>query len=234
MRVLRVAIALLALLPLFVHAAVTNLGTPCATSNNSSSPSVGCTVSSGTGGVVSYITIYASGGASISSIGTFGGVTPTLVGSGNELHVYRVVSPATGATTASATLSASGNWSIHVITLQGVDTADPDDATVSATVSELADLPVTVSSATSDLVIAFGTMVADNIAASNGATLSTEVESLAGAFLSSALVYEAGAASVTLGISSSATFGDDFIIAANVNAAAGGGSSGLLRRRRGN
>lgn len=233
MKLLRL-IPLLLLLSLPAFGAVTNLGTPCATSNNSSAPSVGCTVSSGTGGTVSFIAIYAGGGATISAIGTFGGVTPTLVGSGNELFIYRVVSPATGATTASATLSASVNWSIHVITLQGVDTADPDDATVPATNSEIADLPVTVTSATGELVLAFGTMIADNIAASNGATLSTEVESVAGAFVSSALVYEAGAASVTLGISSAATFGDNFIIGFAVNASGGGGgSSGLLRRRRG-
>lgn len=216
-------------------AAVTNLGTPCTADNNSSSPSVGCTVSSGTGGVVSFIAIYASGAATVSSVGTFGGVTPTLVGDYNELHLYRVVSPATGATTASATLSAGANWSIHVITLQGVDTADPDDAIVTSTNSEQADLPVTVSSATGDLVLAFGLLVSDTIGASNGATLSTENELVADSFASTAVVYEAGAASVTLGVSSAGTFGDNFILGANVNASGGGGGgSGLLRRRRGN
>lgn len=217
------------------QAAVTNLGTPCTADAASNSPSVGCTVSSGTGGVVSFIAIYASGAATVSSVGTFGGVTPTLVGDYNELHLYRVVSPATGATTASATLSASVNWSIHVITLQGMDTADPDDAIVTATNAEQADTPVTVSSATGDLVLAFGILVSDTIAESNGATLSTENELVADSFASTALVYEAGAASVTLGVSSTATFGDNFIMGVNLNASGGGGGgSGLLRRRRGN
>lgn len=210
---------------------VTNLGTPTSEQGESTTAATPHTVASGSD-VVSYIAVYANSGTAISSMETFGGVAPTLVGTFSDLHLYRAVNPTAGATTAQANLAAAVIWSIHVITLQGVDTTDPDDATVSNTNDQLLDLSATVTSAAGELVIALGLMINDNIDVFDGATLSTEEEAISTAFRSAALVYEAGAASVTLGVSSTASFGDNAIIATAVNAAAGGGNTGIILKRR--
>lgn len=161
---------------------------------------------------------------------TFGGVAPVLLGSYNDaLYVYRVVNPATGGTTAQANLPSGVFWSIHVITIQDVDQADPDDAPETTTEIETASVSsASIASAVNDLVIGFGLMVYPDIATFAGATLSTEQESIDSSVVSTAVVYEAGAASVVVGVSSStASFGDNLMIAWNVrNASGGGGGDG--------
>lgn len=206
--------------------AVANLGTPTSAAGNSATASTAHTVAAGSN-VVSYIAVFVNNDTAINSMATFGGVAPVLVGTyATAIHVYRVVNPAAGATTAQANVTGSHIWSIHVISLSGVDQGDPDDATVTNTNTELAALSATVSSATDDLVVAFGLMVLADIAAADGATLSTEQESLDGSQISTAIVYEAGAASVSLGVSSSGnSFGDNLILAFNVNAAAAAGGT---------
>jgi len=219
---------------LAASAAVTAVGTPDSSTGASTTPSTAHTVPSGTD--VSYICISAGSDATISAMSNFGGVAPQLVGDLGPLHLYRVVNPSAGATTAQGTLSVSATWSIHVQDLDGADTADPDDTPVTGENSEQAEVDTgSITSATGDMVVACGYMVTDTIAAAAGSTLSTEEEAIDGSFTSSAMVYEAGAATVVVGVSSSATFGDNSIIGTNVNAAGGGGgSSGLLKRRRGN
>jgi hypothetical protein len=67
-----------------------------------------------------------------------------------------------------------------------------------------------------DLCIAFGLVVSQDIAASYGATLSTEEEAIEGGYVSTAVAFEAGSASVELGFSTSGSFGDNRIIAVPV------------------
>lgn len=209
-----------------VLAAPTPLGTATAANDNTTTATVAHTVASGSN-VVSYIFLFVNNDVGITSMDTFGGVAPVLVGTyGTALYIYRVVSPAAGATNATANLPSSQIWSIHVLTLQGVDTADPEDALVSNTNNEGTTLPVTVTSSTNDLGVAFGLMIRDNIAAAEGSTLSTANQGIAGgANISTAVVYEAGAASVTLGVSSDLSFGDNLILGFSVNGSGGGASA---------
>jgi hypothetical protein len=210
-----------------VSAAVTVAGTAHSDSGNSATAATSGTVPSDAD-LVAYIGVFIGGGATVSSMNTFGGVAPVLVGSNADLRVYRVVSPSAGAATAQANFSGSGLWSIHVFYAAGVDTADPDDEPVTDGNSEQASIPVTVTSATDDLVIAFGLIVLDTITATDGATLSTSEPSIDSGFTSTGLVYEAGAASVTAGVGSTGSFGDNLIIGLNINAAAGGGGSSVV------
>jgi hypothetical protein len=122
-------------------------------------------------------------------------------------------------------------WSIHVITLQGVDLADPDDTIDTSTSLENSTSISSnaIASATGDMVIGFPLMVYTDIAAGDGATLSTEQESVDGGVISTAIVYEAGAASVVVGaVSSGGTFADNIMMSVNVNASAGGGATTLI------
>lgn len=215
-------------------AAVAALGTASSDQGASTTASVANTVASGSN-VVCYIGVFANADTAISSMGTFGGVAPQLVGSySTAIHLYRVVSPASGATTAQANLAADVFWSIHVQCFSGVDTADPDDAPETATEVETTSVSSpAVTSAVGDMVIAMALMVYPDINSFAGATLSTEEEEITGSVVSTAMVYETGAASVTVGAqSSTASFGDNRILAANINASSGGGASGLLLRRR--
>jgi hypothetical protein len=61
----------------------TNLGTPTTAQGNSTTASVGHTVGSGSNRV-SYICVFANSGVGISSMATFGGVAPVLLGSFND------------------------------------------------------------------------------------------------------------------------------------------------------
>lgn len=208
--------------------AVTILGTATSEQGHSLTPSVAHTVASGTGRV-SYITIFANGGSGVTSVGTFGGVTPVLVGSyaDNSMFIYRAVNPAVGATTASAVIVDDVYWSIHVTSLQGVDTTTPDDALQNATEVETINVSSpSVTSAVGDLVLGFGLMVYPDISAFAGATLSTSEPSIDGGVVSTAVVYEAGAATVVVGVqSTTVSFGDNRMMAFNVNASGGGGGS---------
>lgn len=225
-RMLRKIFAVLLLLfALPVSAAVTVVGTPHTAQGNSATASTSGTIPSGTG-IVAYIGVFS--GDPPSSMNTFGGVAPVLVSSNNYIYLYRVVSPTPGAATATANLAASRIWTIHVFYVSGVDTADPDDDAVLAENTDLASLPVTVTSAVGDLVIGFGLIVSDTISATDGATMSTSQPSIDGGFTSTGLVYEAGAASVTLGVGSTGTGGDNFIIGLNINAAGGGGGGMIV------
>lgn len=208
-----------------------NLGTPTSAQGNSATASTAHTVASGSNRV-SYLCVFANGGAGITAMANFGGVAPVLVDSYlDSVFVYRVVNPATGATTAQANLPGAVFWSIHVITLQDVDQADPDDAPQQATTSETANVSSpSITSATNDLVLGFGAMVYSDIDAFAGATLSSEQEAIDGSVVSTAVVYEAGAASVVIGVSSSTpSFGDNIIIAFNVRNASGGGGGSTLK-----
>lgn len=231
---IRVLLLLCALLATPAMAAVTTIGTATSNQGNSSTASTANTVASGSD--VCYIAWFANSSAT-GTMANFGGVAPQLVSDFNSsLHLYRVINPAAGATTAQATLSAAVFWSIHVQCFDGVDTADPDDAAQTAIEIETTSVSTpAITSAVGDMVVALGLMVFGDIATFAGSSLSTEEEAIDGSVVSTALVYEAGAASVTTGVSSSTqSFGDNQILAVNVNASAGGGSSGLLRRRRGN
>lgn len=215
-------------------AAVAALGTASSDQGASVTASVSNTVASGSN-VVCYIGVFANGDTAISSMANFGGVAPQLVGSFvDAIHLYRVVSPATGSTTAQANLAADVFWSIHVQCFSGVDTTDPDDTPETNTEIETTSVSSpAMTSAVGDMVVAIALMVYPDIDAFAGATLSTEEESITGSVVSTAMVYEIGAASVTVGAqSSTASFGDNRILAANINASSGGGASGLLLRRR--
>ncbi len=213
--------------------AVTVLGTPTSfgggIAGNTQTPAVAHTVGSGTGGGVSFIFVRTEG-ETINSMNTFGGVSPVLVGNLLDagIYVYRAVSPAAGATTAQANLSAVSNAAgIAVLTLQGVDTTDPDDTPVTASVTEL-PVSATVTSATGDMVVGFALMVAADISANEGSTLATSQATLGEANRSIAVVYESGAASVTVGATSTESFGDNYMFAFNVNASGGGGGGGTI------
>lgn len=223
----------LGLWSIFSWADPTNLGTPTSAQGHSPTASVAHTVGSGTDRV-SYLFFFVNGGEGIASVANFGGVTPALVGSWGDssFFLYRVVNPATGATTASATLvNTDTYWSVHVITLQDVHQSTPDDPPIlSATNSEVASISSSaVTSAVGDLVLGFGLMCYGDISAADGATLSTSQTSIDGGVLSSALIYEAGASSVVVGVSStSASFCDNQIGAINVNDGSGGGGPNLV------
>lgn len=212
--------------------AVAVLGTASSEQGHSGTAAVSHTVASGTN-VVSYLAFFVNGGSGITSVATFGGITPTLVGSyaDDSMFIYRVTNPAAGSTTASATLvDPDVYWSVHVITLQGVDQTTPNDALVNATEVETISVSSgSVTSATDNLVVGFGLMVYPDIAAFAGSTLSTEEEAIDGGVVSTAIVYEAGAGTVVVGATSSTiSFGDNRMMAFDVNAAAGGGSSPAL------
>lgn len=204
-----------------------NLGTPSSNQGHSVTASTTHTVSSGSNRV-SYIGVFANAETPINTMANFGGVAPALVGTYNALHLYRVVNPSVGSTTAQANLAADVLWSIHVITLQDVDQADPDDSPVTATEIETTSVSTAaITSAVNDLVVAFGLMVYSDIGAFAGATLSSEQESIDTGFTSTAMVYEAGASSVVVGVSSSTpSLGDNHIIAVNVRHSGGGGGGG--------
>lgn len=208
-----------------------NLGTPTSAQGNSTTASTAHTVAAGSNRVA-YICVLVNGGVGITSMANFGGVAPVLVDSFNDsLFVYRVVNPATGATTAQANLPSAVLWSIHVITVQDVDQADPDDTPQQATEVETNSVSSpSIASATNDLVLGFGVMVYSDIDAFAGSTLSSEQEAIDGSVISTAVVYEAGAASVVVGVSSSTvSFGDNTIIAFNVRNASGGGGGSTLK-----
>ncbi|WP_116809431.1 hypothetical protein [Steroidobacter cummioxidans] len=168
--------------------------------------------------LVSYLFFFRNGARPISSVNSFGGVTPVRIDDDTypEIAVYRALNPTPGATAATANLSSSTMWSAHVITLSGVDQSAPEGTLVYDTNAEEAWVRATVASAVDDLCIAFGLVVSQDIAASYGSTLSTEEEAIEGGYVSTAVAFEAGAASVELGFSTSASFGDNRIIAVPV------------------
>jgi hypothetical protein len=212
--------------------AIALLGTPTGSgtggAGGNQTQSVAHTVGSGTN-VVSYIFVYYLG-TTISSMENFGGVAPQLVGSLADppMSIYRVPSPATGAQTAQANLAAAPIAAgIMVVTFQGVQLSDPDDAVSNASLDQ-ADANITIASAVGDVVIGFGAHISDNIAESFGSTLAIDQEGINDSFLSIGVVYEAGAASVQVGFTSTGgTFGDNVILGFNINAAAGAGDTPL-------
>jgi hypothetical protein len=167
----------------------------------------------------------------VTSPGTLGGQSLQLVGDYLNIHCYRVINPTAGATTASATISPSDDWAIHIHPMQDVDQVDPDDTPVTNTNTEQTTLEATVTSATNDHVVACSMMISSDIAPSAGSTLSTEQESIMGAFRSSIAVYKAGASSVSLGASTTFSAGDNIIFAVNVRNAAGAVADPVLGRR---
>ncbi len=204
--------------------AVSQLGTPTGNSGSGTSPSCAHTVASGSN-VVSYIFLYAGNDTTVTSP-LFAGVTPTLVNTpgDGDMHIYRVVSPSTGSTSFTATMSDFGLWSVFIYTLQGVDIADPDD-TVQVfhdAADPVAPNTVVVSTATGDRVVAFGLIVGANIAANSGSTVVLEAESIDTAYLSSVLVMQDGNGTVTIGLDSSDFCCDSYVEAFNVNAAGSG------------
>jgi hypothetical protein len=198
------------------------MATQVAASSNSGdalTASVAHTVPSGTD-LVSYLYFFRNGATSITSIANFGGQTPARIDDGRypDLSIYRVINPAPGPTSASATLASSALFGAHVITVAAVDQEDPDGALVYATNSEQAAISSpAISSAVDDVCVAFGFVVSQDIAAANGSTLSSAEQAIEGAYRSTAAALEAGAASVVMGFSCTASFGDNYIVAIPVH-----------------
>lgn len=200
----------------------TPVGTPTSAQGHSTTASAAHTVSAASNRV-SYLVFVVNGGGGIASVASFGGVTPVLLISFNDMFVYEVKNPAAGATSASANLNADTIWGVHVITVQDVDQTTSSDTPQTNTSPENATSVSSpaITSAVGDLVIGMAAMVYTDIAAAEGSTLASEQESLDGSVISTAMVYEAGAASVVVGTTcSSPSFNDNAIIAWNVRNAA--------------
>lgn len=204
------------------------IGTSSTATGSDTAPTISHTVAAGSNRCT-YIGVFHNG-ETINSVATFGGITAELVDNTfSSLNLYRFKNPATGAQTFSCTLSASAAWSVHVITAENVDQTTPNGTAVTATNEELTALAVTVDSAVGELCIAFGSMVSGDIDAGEGSTLDTEQELIDSGFVSSAIVYEAGASpNVTLGLACTASFGDNRIVAISINEAAAAANANIF------
>jgi hypothetical protein len=203
--------------------AVSTLGTPTSNIGTSTSISVAHTVAAGSNRVT-YIFVYSAGDTTHSAL-SFAGQTPTLVGTQLAgLHVYRVVSPATGATNFTCTISDTATWSAYVVSYQGVDIADPDDALLTNEIHSdpVAPIAVTITTATGDRAVAFALIVGDQISADANSTLVLGTGGIDGGFTSTAVVYRDNNGSIPVGATSSNFCCDSFIVGFNVNAAATG------------
>jgi hypothetical protein len=194
-------------------------GTPASNSGRSVSPNCACVVPN-VPNRVAYLFLYINAEGIPDSVSNFAGVTPELVSNApfGGYYIYRVINPAVGATTFAATLPAEELWSAHVVFAQDVNTASPNGAPVSNTNDQTDVISATVPSAVGGLALAFGFMVTDNIVAAEGSTLSSAEEAIDTGFRTTAVAYEAGAESVTIGFSSlGPSGGDNYIIAIPVN-----------------
>lgn len=155
---------------------------------------------------------------------TYGAQSPTLIASEGRLHLYRLVNPATGAQSATASLAGADMQIIAVVSYRGVDQTTPIGTPQKATNIEQTSIPApAVSSSATGLVVDVAMMINTAMAAAAGQTERISLDDPGVGFLSFGMSEKSGAASVTMQWDAAATSGDNHIIAVPLIAAAGGG-----------
>jgi hypothetical protein len=170
------------------------------------------------------IGVYQHTDHTISAI-SYGSQTPGLITEvGGRLHLYGLVAPATGTQSVSVTSNTSAGFVIAAVSYTGVDQTGPLGTPVSNTTSSTTSIDATVTSAVGQLVVDLALMINTSMAAAVGQTERISLDDPGVGFFSLGMSEKAGASSVTTTWTSSATFGNNRILAVPLIASAGGGS----------
>lgn len=167
---------------------------------------------------------------------SYGGQTPTLLGSLGRLRAYGLLAPNTGSQTVSVTSNSSDGLILAVTSWTGVDQSTPTGTIVTNSNTEIASISGIGASATGNIVVDMAVMINLEMAAAVGQTerISYDEPSPDGhqsGFFAFGMSSKPGAASVSMQWDCSESFGDNRIIVVPLIAASGGGGPSLSNQK---